>query len=112
LSPHISITFFAKASSCTIRKDANGVKQVAFVGVVNLLDPTIETPEQVYESLVEASKYISPDQIGATDDCGFSPFSIGVKPKHGSPDFTREVAFQKITNRIKGANMASENIGV
>ena len=96
----------------TIRKDANGVKQVAFVGVVNPLNPTVETPEQVCESLVEASKYISADQLGATDDCGFSPFSIDVKPKHGSPDFAREIAFQKITNRIKGAKMASEKIGV
>lgn len=95
----------------TIRKDANGVKQVAFVGVVNPLDPTIESPEQICESLVEASKYISRDQLGATDDCGFSPFSIDVKPKHGSPDFARDVAFQKIANRIKGAKMASEKIG-
>ena len=62
----------------TIRKDANGVKQVAFVGVINPLDPRIESPEEVCESLVEASKYIARDQLGATDDCGFSPFSIDV----------------------------------
>ena len=52
----------------TIRKDANGVKQVAFVGVINPLDPKIESPEDVCESLVEASKYIPKDQLGATDD--------------------------------------------
>ena len=67
----------------TIRQDAKGVKQVAFVGVVDPLNPKIETPEQICESLVEASKYIAKDQLGATDDCGFSPFSIDVKPKHG-----------------------------
>lgn len=96
----------------TIRKDANGVKQVAFVGVVDPLNPKIETPEQICDSLVEASQYIAKDQLGATDDCGFSPFSIDVKPKHGSPDFARDVAFQKIANRIKGAKMASDKIGI
>ena len=97
----------------TIRKDANGVKQVAFVGVVNPLNPRIETPEEIADALVEASKYIPKDQLGATDDCGFSPFSIDIKPKHGQgPDFARDVAFQKISNRIKGAKIASERIGV
>ena len=59
-----------------------------------------------------AAKYIPPDQLGATDDCGFSPFSIDVKPKHGSPDVLRDVAFEKIRNRIKGVKMASEKLGV
>ena len=58
----------------SIRKDANGVKQVAFIGVVNPLSPEVETPEQVQADLVEAAKYIAKDQLGATDDCGFSPF--------------------------------------
>jgi len=96
----------------TIRKDAKGVKQVAFIGVINPLSPTVETPEQVCEDLVLAAKYIPKDQLGATDDCGFSPFSIDVKPKHGSPDFARDIAFQKITNRIKGTKLASEKLGV
>ncbi|EON67236.1 hypothetical protein W97_06489 [Coniosporium apollinis CBS 100218] len=95
-----------------IRKDANGVKQVAFVGVVNPLDPKVEEPDEICKALMTASKYIPLDQLGATDDCGFSPFSIDVKPKHGSPDFARDVAFQKIANRIKGAKMASEKLGV
>jgi methionine synthase II (cobalamin-independent) len=96
-----------------IRKDANGVKQVAFIGVVNPLSPEIETPEQTCEDIVEASKYIPIDQLGATDDCGFSPFSIDVKPKHGQgPDFARDVAFQKIKNRVEGVKMASEKLGV
>lgn len=96
-----------------IRKDADGVKQVAFVGVINPLDPSIETPEEVADALTEASQYIPIDQLGATDDCGFSPFSIDVKPKHGKgPDFAREVAFQKIKNRIAGAKMASQKLGI
>jgi methionine synthase II (cobalamin-independent) len=97
----------------TIRRDAKGVKQVAFVGVVNPLNPRVETPEEIAEALVEAAKYIPKDQLGATDDCGFSPFSIDVKPKHvQGPDFAREVAFQKIRNRILGARIASERLGM
>jgi len=89
------------------------VKQIAFIGVTNPLNPIVETPEQVCKSLVEASRYIPVDQLGATDDCGFSPFSIDVKPKHGgNPDFAREVAFQKISARVQGAKMASEELGL
>ena len=96
----------------TIRQDAKGVKQVAFVGVVNPLDPRVETAEEICEALVQASNFIPKDQLGATDDCGFSPFSIDVKPKHGSPDFARDIAFKKIENRVKGVKMASEKLGV
>ena len=94
------------------REDANGVKQVCFIGVINPQSPVIETPEQVRDDLLLAAKYIPVDRLGSTDDCGFSPFSIDVKPKHGSPDFARDVAFQKITSRIKGTQMASEELGV
>jgi methionine synthase II (cobalamin-independent) len=93
------------------RDDANGVPQVCFMGVINPLDPEVETPEQVRDDLVTAAKYIPVERLGATDDCGFSPFSRDEKPKHGSPDFARDVAMQKITNRLKGARMASEALG-
>jgi methionine synthase II (cobalamin-independent) len=95
-----------------IRKDANGVKQVAFIGVINPQNPRIETAEEVCADLVLAAKHIPKDQLGATDDCGFSPFSIDVKPKHGSPDVARDIAFQKIANRMKGAAMASAQLGI
>lgn len=82
-------------------------------GVINPLNPRVESPDEVAGDLVEAAKYIAKDQLGATDDCGFSPFSIDVKPKHGKgPDFARDVAFQKIKNRIQGAKMASEKLGI
>jgi methionine synthase II (cobalamin-independent) len=93
------------------RDDANGVPQVCFMGVINPLDPEVETPEQVRDDLVTAAKYIPVERLGATDDCGFSPFSRDEKPKHGSPDFARDVAMQKITSRLKGARMASEELG-
>ena len=94
------------------RKDANGVPQVAFIGVINPQNPRVETPQEVCADLVLASKYIPKERLGATDDCGFSPFSIDVKPKHGSPDVARDIAFQKIKSRIEGAKMASEKLGL
>ena len=94
------------------RKDANGVSQVAFIGVINPQNPSVETPQEVCDGLMLASKYIPKERLGATDDCGFSPFSIDVKPKHGSPDVARDIAFQKIKSRIEGARMASEKLGL
>ncbi len=94
------------------RDDANGVPQVCMVGVIDPLYPKVETPEEVRDALVTAAEYIPKERLGATDDCGFSPFSTDVKPKHGSPDFARDTAFEKITNRVKGVEMASEELGV
>ncbi len=94
------------------RADANGVPQVCFIGVINPLNPIVETPEQVRDDLLTAAKHIPVERLGSTDDCGFSPFSIDVKPKHGSPDVARDIAFQKIEARVKGTAMASEQLGV
>ena len=94
------------------RDDANGVPQVCFIGVINPLSPEVETAEEVKDRLVTAAKYIPVERLGATDDCGFSPFSRDLKPAHGSPDFARDIAMQKISNRVEGARMASEELGV
>jgi methionine synthase II (cobalamin-independent) len=94
------------------REDANGVPQVCFMGVIDPLTPDVETAEQVKDDLVTAARYIPVERLGATDDCGFSPFSRDVKPKHGSPDFARDIAMQKISARLEGARMASAELGV
>jgi methionine synthase II (cobalamin-independent) len=96
-----------------LREDADGVAQMAFIGVINPLSPDVETAEEVRDRLVAAAKHIPPGQLGATDDCGFSPFSRDLKPGHGGdPDFARDVAMQKISNRIEGARLASEELGI
>ena len=94
------------------RDDADGVAQMCFVGVINPGNPRVESPEEVRDALVRAANFIPKERLGATDDCGFSPFSIDEKPNHGSPDYAREVAFQKITNRVEGTKMAAEKLGV
>jgi methionine synthase II (cobalamin-independent) len=88
------------------------VAQVCFIGVIDPLNPRVETAEEVCADLVLASKYIPMARLGSTDDCGFSPFSIDVKPKHGSPDAARDIAFEKIAARVKGTRMASEELGL
>jgi methionine synthase II (cobalamin-independent) len=93
------------------RADANGVAQVCFMGVINPLSPEVETAEHVKQELLTAAQYIPIERLGATDDCGFSPFSRDVKPKHGSPDFARDVAMQKISARLEGARLASAELG-
>jgi methionine synthase II (cobalamin-independent) len=94
------------------REDADGVAQVCFMGVINPLNPEVETPEHVRDELLTAAKHIPVERLGATDDCGFSPFSRDVKPQHGSPDFARDVAMKKISNRLAGAQMASAELRV
>ena len=95
-----------------LRSDANGVTQMAYIGVINPLNPRVESPEEVRDALLRAASFIPKEQLGATDDCGFSPFSIDEKPSHGSPDFARETAWQKITNRVTGTKLAAEKLGV
>jgi methionine synthase II (cobalamin-independent) len=93
------------------RDDADGVPQVCFIGVIDPLNPEVESPETVRDRLVAAAKHIPVERLGATDDCGFSPFSRDLKPKHGDPDVARDIAMRKIANRVKGAQMASEELG-
>lgn len=74
--------------------------QMIFVGVIDPLDPRIETPEEVCDRVLEAAKYIALPQLGTTDDCGFSPFSDDTST-------SRETAFAKIRARVRGTAMAA-----
>jgi methionine synthase II (cobalamin-independent) len=94
------------------REDANGVAQVCYIGVTNPQNPRIESPQEICDLLVRAADFIPKERLGSTDDCGFSPFSIDEKPLHGSPDYARDVAFQKIAHRVEGTRMAAERLGV
>ena len=94
------------------RDDANGVPQMCYVGVTVTQSPRPESAQEVCDSLVRAANYIPKERLGSTDDCGFSPFSIDEKPNHGSPDYAREIAFQKIKNRVDGTRMAADKLGI
>jgi methionine synthase II (cobalamin-independent) len=94
------------------RDDANGVAQMCYVGVTVPQSPRPESPQEICDALVRAANFIPKERLGSTDDCGFSPFSIDEKPNHGSPDYARDIAFQKITNRVLGTRMAAESLGI
>jgi 5-methyltetrahydropteroyltriglutamate--homocysteine methyltransferase len=79
--------------------------QRIFVGVVAPIDPAVETPELVRDRILEAARVLPVDQLGTTDDCGFSPFS-------DDESTTRDTAFAKITARVRGTAMASRVLGL
>jgi methionine synthase II (cobalamin-independent) len=86
--------------------------QMCYIGVTATSNPRPESPQEICDMLVRAADFIPKERLGSTDDCGFSPFSIDEKPNHGSPDHARDVAFQKIKNRVEGTRMAAEKLGV
>jgi 5-methyltetrahydropteroyltriglutamate--homocysteine methyltransferase len=77
--------------------------QTAFIGVIDVLDPVVETNETVRDRVLEAAQYIPLNQLGTTDDCGFSPFCDDVST-------TRETAFAKIRARVEGTKLAEEKL--
>jgi methionine synthase II (cobalamin-independent) len=77
--------------------------QTVFVGVIDPIDPRIETPEEVRDRVLEAADYIPIGQLGTCDDCGFSPFCDDTTT-------TRDTAFAKIRARVVGTNLASKEI--
>jgi 5-methyltetrahydropteroyltriglutamate--homocysteine methyltransferase len=78
--------------------------QRVFVGVTSPADPHIETPEEVRDRVVEASEFIPIEDLGTTDDCGFSPFSDDTST-------SRDTAFSKIRARVLGTKLAEKLIG-
>ncbi len=75
-----------------------------FVGVIDVLDPAVETPELVQERVRTAAEFIPLDQLGTTDDCGFSPFE-------DDESTGRDTAFAKIRARVEGTARAARALG-
>jgi len=83
---------------------ATGDRRI-FVGVIDPLDPRVETAEEVRDRVLEAARFIDPSHLGTTDDCGFSPFGDDTST-------SRDTAFAKIKARIDGTAMASRELGL
>jgi 5-methyltetrahydropteroyltriglutamate--homocysteine methyltransferase len=79
--------------------------QRVFVGVIDPINPRVETPEEVRDRVLEAAKYIPLGQLGTTDDCGFSPFADDTST-------ARDTAFAKIRARVAGTALAARELGV
>lgn len=81
-----------------IRENLRPGKRV-FIGVTDVLNPRIETPEEIRDLILEAVEYIPQAQLGTTDDCGFSPFADDLST-------SRDIAFEKIRARVAGTRLA------
>jgi 5-methyltetrahydropteroyltriglutamate--homocysteine methyltransferase len=79
--------------------------QLVFVGVIDPIDPVVETREQVRDSVLAAAQFIPLEFLGTTDDCGFSPFADDTST-------SRDTAFAKIRSRVEGTELASRVLGV
>jgi 5-methyltetrahydropteroyltriglutamate--homocysteine methyltransferase len=80
-------------------------EQRIFVGVVDPIDPRVETPEEIRDRVLEAAGRLPVSRLGTTDDCGFSPFADDTST-------SRDVAFEKIRARVEGTRLADERLGV
>jgi len=85
-----------------IRKTVQPEQRV-FVGVIDPLDPKLESPEEVCRRVLQAAEHIPLNQLGTTDDCGFAPFLDDTST-------ARDLAFSKIAARVKGTAMAAERL--
>jgi 5-methyltetrahydropteroyltriglutamate--homocysteine methyltransferase len=93
-----------RVSVLKIIRDHMKADQRIFVGVIAPIDPRIETPEEVRDHVLEAARYIPVEQLGTTDDCGFSPFCDDTST-------TRDTAFEKIRARVQGTALAAKILG-
>jgi 5-methyltetrahydropteroyltriglutamate--homocysteine methyltransferase len=88
-----------------IVRECSSDDQRIFVGVIDPIDPRVETAEEVCERVLEAANYIPVQRLGTCDDCGFSPFADDTST-------SREIAFAKIEARVRGTRMAAEKLGL
>jgi 5-methyltetrahydropteroyltriglutamate--homocysteine methyltransferase len=77
--------------------------QTVFIGVTDVLNPRVEAPEEICNTILEASEKIPVQQLGTTDDCGFSPFADDVST-------SRDTAFAKIKARVEGTKLAEQKL--
>ncbi len=80
-------------------------EQRIFVGVIDPIDPRVESAEEVRDRVLEAAEHLPAARLGTTDDCGFSPFADDTST-------SRDVAFEKIRARIDGTRLAEERLGL
>jgi 5-methyltetrahydropteroyltriglutamate--homocysteine methyltransferase len=88
-----------------IINEYSGPDQRIFVGVIDPIDPRVETAEEVRDRVLEAARFIPVERLGTCDDCGFAPFADDTST-------SRETAFAKIAARVAGTKLASEALGV
>ena len=94
-----------RARVLRVIKESAKPDQKIFVGVIDPINPKIETPEEVRDRVLEAAEFIPLGRLGTTDDCGFAPFGDDTST-------ARETAFEKIRARVLGTQMAAQQLGI
>jgi len=79
--------------------------QTIFIGVIDPINPKIETSLQVRDRVLEAASFLPAAQLGTTDDCGFAPFADDTST-------ARDKAFSKIQARVEGTELAAQELGL
>ena len=88
-----------------IVKDLLRPDHKVFIGVIDPINPVVETVAQVRDRALEAASILPIAQLGTTDDCGFAPFADDTST-------AREIAFSKIRARVQGTEQAARELGV
>src|SRR5271170_1123104 len=81
-----------------------GPQHLVFIGVIDPINPVVETAARVRDRVMEAAFFVPVEQLGTTDDCGFSPFADDTST-------ARDTAFQKIRARVEGTELAARELG-
>jgi 5-methyltetrahydropteroyltriglutamate--homocysteine methyltransferase len=68
------------------------------VGVIDVASETVETPEEIAETIGQALQYVSKDHLIACTNCGMAPMN-------------RDIAQAKLRALAEGAKLASEKFG-
>lgn len=85
--PNLDLSVLAKLPSKTM-----------VVGVIDLEDAAVESPESVAARVREALKYLPPEQLMLAPDCGMKYLQ-------------REVAFGKLQAMVQGVELVREELG-
>ncbi len=81
-------------------EDHRTEKKIA-IGVVSHTNTTVEPPEVVAELIRRALRYISPERLVITTDCGF-----------GREGLSRRIAFYKCIALVEGTNIVRKELGI
>jgi 5-methyltetrahydropteroyltriglutamate--homocysteine methyltransferase len=79
-------------------------RHLVFGGTIDPINPVVETASQVRDRVLEAEFFLSKEQLGTTDDCGFAPFADDTST-------ARDTAFRIIRARVDGAMLAAPELG-
>ena len=96
IAQQISIESAQPRLDLGVLKDLAGKK--IMLGVLDLNDPAVETPEQVAARIRAGLKYVSPRHLVPAPDCGMKYLP-------------REVAFAKLRAMVAGAQLVRAELG-